>query len=69
MLATLLIYTNFYIFTESKLNSISFNSMNSFKDEYKRPREFKLNVLNIHPGVELLDHMIVLFLIFEDPPY
>ena len=29
LLATLLIYTEFYIFTESKLNSISFNSMNS----------------------------------------
>ena len=33
---------------------------------------FKLLFLffsDIYPGVELLDHMVVLFLVFEEPPY
>ena len=28
-----------------------------------------LSFLDIYPGVGLLDHMVALFLVFEEPPY
>ena len=56
MLATLPTDIDFYIFIEQKLNSIPLILVTA----QVSPRGI---CLNIHPGVGLLDHIIVLFLI------